>query len=189
MIVKKTKSNIDSGSPSTGGPEYLVVGFLRRPHGLHGEIVMEVHTDFPERLKPATPVYIGDSYQKMVIAGTRFHNEGLLIKFEEVESPELAGRYRNQPVFVKTADRPALPEGQYYHHELIGFSVVDEKEESIGTLMDILQTGANDVYVVRRADGREVLLPVISSVILAIESGSHQIRVRPIPGLLDELAK
>ena len=189
MVVKKTKSNTDSGSPSTGGPEYLVVGFLRRPHGLHGEIVMEVHTDFPERLKSATSVYIGDSHQKMVITGARFHNEGRLIKFEDIESPEQAGRYRNQPVYVKTADRPILPEGQFYHHELIGFSVVDEKEESIGSLVEILQTGANDVYVVRRPDGREVLLPVIPSVILAIELGSRQVRVRPIPGLLDELAK
>lgn len=189
MVVKRMKSNTDSGSPSNGGPEYLLVGFLRRPHGLHGEMVMEVHTDFPERLKPSTLVYIGDSYQEMVIGSTRYHNEGLLIKFEDIESPELAGRYRNHPVYVKTADRPVLPEGQYYHHELIGFNVVDEDEESIGSLVEILQTGANDVYVVRQADGREVLLPVIPSVILAIESGSRQIRVRPIPGLLDESAK
>jgi 16S rRNA processing protein RimM len=186
MVRKKTKSNPDSGSPLTGEPEYLVVGYLRRPHGLHGEMVMEVHTDFPERIKPATEVYIGDSHQKQVIAGARFHNEGLLIKFRDLETPEHAGRYRNQPVYVTAADRPVLPDGQYYHHELIGFNVVDEKKESIGTLVEIMQTGANDVYVVRRADGREVLLPVIASVVIAVETGHRQIRVRPIPGLLDE---
>jgi 16S rRNA processing protein RimM len=189
MVSRKTQRNTGSGSPSTGEPEYLVVGFLRRPHGLHGEMVMEIHTDFPERLKPSLPVYIGDSYQKAVITGTRVHNEGLLIKFEGVETPEQAGRLRNQPVYVTAADRPVLPAGQYYHHELIGFAVVDEKQESIGTLIEIMQTGANDVYVVRKPDGREVLLPVISSVILAIEAGKRQICVRPIPGLLDELAE
>jgi 16S rRNA processing protein RimM len=189
MVAKKIKSNPGSGSPSSGGPEYLVVGYLRRPHGLHGEMVMEVHTDFPERLKPDTEVYIGDLYHQMRIASARFHNEGLLIKFQNVETPEQAGRYRNQSVYVSAADRPVLPEGQYYHHELIGFAVVDEKDESIGTLIEIMQTGANDVYVVRRADGRDVLLPVIASVVIVVETGSRQIRVKPIPGLLDELAE
>jgi 16S rRNA processing protein RimM len=187
MVRKKIKRT-GSGSRSDGEPEYLVVGYLRRPHGLHGEILMEVYTDFPERLKPGSEVYIGDSYQKVLIAGSRYHNEGLLIKFQDFETPEQVGRYRNQSVYVSAADRPALPEGQYYHHELIGFKVVDEKDESIGTLMEIVQTGANDVYVVRQADGREVLLPVISSVVIAVETGNRQIRIRPIPGLLDELA-
>ena len=186
MVGKKIKNKHGSGSPIDGEPEYLVVGYLRRPHGLHGEMVMEVHTDFPERLKPGTEVYIGGSCEKKLISNVRIHNEGLLIKFRDLETPEHAGRYRNQSVYVTVADRPVLPDGQYYHHELIGFNVIDEKEQSIGTLVEIMQTGANDVYVVRRADGREVLLPVIASVVIAVEVGNHQIRVRPIPGLLDE---
>jgi 16S rRNA processing protein RimM len=185
MAAKRTASKSVSGSPS-GGPEYLVVGYLRRPHGVRGEMVMEVYTDFPERLKPDTEVYVGDLRAKMLIAGTRFHNEGLLIKLRDIETPEEAARYRNQLVYVKTAGRPALPDGQYYHHELIGLAVVDEKGESIGTLAEIMQTGANDVYVVRRLNGKEILLPVISSVVLAVEPDSRQIRVRLIPGLLDE---
>jgi 16S rRNA processing protein RimM len=186
MAVKKTANNSVSGSPLDGEPEYLVVGYLRRPHGVHGEMIMEVQTDFPERLKPDTDVYIGDVHKRLIITSTRFHNEGLLIKFQAVDTPEEAGRYRNQSVYVKAADRPALPEGQYYHHELIGFTIVDEKGELIGSLTEIMQTGANDVYVVRQAEGREILLPVISSVILAVEMGSRRIRVRLIPGLLDE---
>ena len=186
MVGKKIKNKPGSGSPIVGEPEYLVVGYLRRPHGLHGEMVMEVYTDFPERLKPATEVYIGDSYEKQLISNVRIHNEGLLIKFRDLETPEFAGRYRNQSVYVRAADRPALPDGLYYHHELIGFKVVDEKEELIGLLLEIMQTGANDVYVVRRADGREVLLPVIASVVIAVDTVNRQIRVRPIPGLLDE---
>jgi 16S rRNA processing protein RimM len=186
MAARKTISNPASGSPSNGGPEYLAVGYLRRPHGVHGEMVMDVYTDFPERLKPDTEVYIGDVHKRMWISGTRFHNEGLLIKFQDLETPEEAGRYRNQTVYVTAADRPLLPEGQYYHHELIGFAVVDEGGGPLGTLTEIMQTGANDVYVVRRTDGSELLLPVISSVILAVEADVGQIRVRLIPGLLDE---
>ena len=186
MAARKIAGNIVSGSPSNGEPEYLVVGYLRRPHGVHGEMVMEVQTDFPERLKSDTAVYIGDTHKRMQIAGARFHNEGLIIKFKDLNTPEEAGRYRNQSVYVKTADRPPLPEGYYYHHELIGFAVVNERDELIGTLTEIMQTGANDVYVVMQPEGGEILLPVISSVILAVEIAVRQIRVRLIPGLLDE---
>lgn len=188
MAAKKTAGNSSSGSPIDGEPEYLVIGFLRRPHGVHGEIVMEVHTDFPERIKPETGVFVGDVYKRLTIAGTRFHNEGMIIKFKDINTPEEAGQYRNQSVYVKTADRPVLPDGQYYHHELIGFSVINEDKRIIGTLTEIMQTGANDVYVVKRIEGGELLIPVISSVILSVEIGDRQIRVRLLPGLLDEIA-
>ena len=187
MAGRKQAKKSVSGSPLDGEPEYLVVGQLRRPHGIHGEMVMEVQTDFPERLKPDSEVYLGEHHGRMIISSARFHNEGLLIKFQEVNSPEEAGRYRNQPVYVKTADRPKLPKDQYYHHELTGFNVVDENGELIGNLTEIMQTGANDVYVVRRVNGKDLLLPVIASVVLAVEKSSRQIRVRLIPGLLDEL--
>ncbi len=186
MAARKISSNVGSGSPSAGEPEYLVVGSLRRSHGVHGEMVMEVITDFPERLKPNTKVYLGDSHQPMILESVRIHNEGLLVKFKGVDTPEDAGRCRNQLVYVTAADRPKLSKGQYYHHELIGFAIVDEHDESIGTLSDIMQTGANDVYVVTRLDKSELLLPVISSVVLDIEADRRLIRVRLIPGLLDE---
>ncbi len=103
-----------------------------------------------------------------------------------VDTPEDAARYRNQLVYVTAADRPPLPKGQFYVHELIGFDVVDEEENLIGKLTEILQTGANDVYVVTRPDASEVLLPVISSVVLKIDADRRLIRVHLIPGLLDE---
>jgi 16S rRNA processing protein RimM len=186
MTTKKASKNKVSGSPPPGEPEYLVVGSLRRPHGLHGEMVMEVLTDFPERLKPGAQVYLGDAHRSMTIAGARFHNEGLLVKFEGIELPEEAGRYRNQLVYVTRADRPPLPTGHFYHHELIGFAILHEDGRPLGTLTGILQTGANDVYVVARPDASEVLLPNIPSVILAVDADRRLMRVRLIPGLLDE---
>jgi 16S rRNA processing protein RimM len=186
MTARKASKSIVSGSPTDGEPEYLVVGSLRRPHGLRGEMVMEVHTDFPERLGPGTGVYVGESHRPMTIDGTRFHNEGLLIKFGGVDTPEEAGRHRNQFVYVTAADRPPLPEGRYYHHKLIGFAVVDEAGGAIGTLTEILQTGANDVFVVARPGAGEALLPNIPSVILGIEADRRLMRVRLIPGLLDD---
>jgi len=186
MASKKNSSNKGSGSPFIGEPVYLIVGYLRRAHGVHGEMVMEIQTDFPERLKPKTKVFVGKDYQPMTIAAARDHSEGLLIKLNGVDTPENAARYRNQLVYVTAADRPPLPKGQFYVHELIGFDVVDEENHSVGKLTEIMQTGANDVYVVTRPDASELLLPVISSVVLGIDADRRQISVRLIPGLLDE---
>ncbi len=148
---------------------------------------MEVVTDFPERLKPHIPVYVGPDHAPMVIESVRPHSEGLLIKFNGVHNPEAAGRYRNQLVYVTTADRPRLPEGHYYEHELMGFAIVeDDSSEAIGTLKEIMHTGANDIYVVARPEGGEVLLPVIASVVLEIDAGRRMIRVHLLPGLLED---
>ncbi len=187
MPAARKPRNTGSGSPSTGEPEYLVVGSLRRAHGVHGEMVMEVITDFPERLKPGSRVYVGEAYKPMTIESVRPHSEGLLIKFRGLTSPEEAARYRNKVVYVTTADRPPLPEGQHYEHEVLGFAVVEEGTgASIGTLREIMHTGANDIYVVERPDGGEVLLPVIASVVLGFDMIERTIRVHLLPGLIDD---
>ncbi len=148
---------------------------------------MEVHTDFPERLKAGTTVFVGASHTSMVIEGARYHNEGLIIKFSGLQTPEEAGRYRNQLVYVTAADRPPLPEGHFYEHELLGFSVVeDDTNETLGTLSEIMRTGANEIYVVTRPDGSEVLLPVIASVVLGLNVSARTIRVHLLPGLIED---
>lgn len=185
MVSRKTSAKVPSGSPATGEPEYLVVGTLRRPHGVHGAMVMQVLTDFPERLNPDAELFLGDAHTPVAIISTRGHNHGLVVQLKGVDTPEQAGSLRNQSVYVRAVDRPQLREGEFYHHQLLGLDVVNEVDEPMGMLTEILQTGANDVYVVRRSNGTEVLLPVIPSVILAIEPDRRRIRVRVIPGLLD----
>jgi 16S rRNA processing protein RimM len=170
------------GSPD-GEPVYLVVGFLRRPHGLRGEIIMDLHTDFPERLRKGRKLLIGEERQPMTLAGARPHAKGMLVKFRGVETSEDAGRLRNQWVYVKATDVPPLPEGQVYQHELLGFAVVGENGNALGELVEIIETGANDVYVVRNEAGQELLLPAISSVILELETVARTMRVHLLEGL------
>ena len=184
MISKKAQVTTEAGSPTVGEPEYLVVGFLRRPHGVKGEILMDLHTDFPERLKTGVTVFVGDDYQPMVIASRRPHAAGMLLRLRGVKSPEDAGQYRNTRVYVRAADRPALPEGEYYHHQLIGLNVITDDGRDLGSLVDIIETGANDVYVVRDADGSEVLLPAIPPVVLEIKLADRQMRVHLLDGLI-----
>lgn len=97
-----------TGSPK-GEPLYLSVGFLRRPHGVRGEIVMDLHTDFPERMKSGRKLFVGEERKPVTLTSVRPHQAGLLVKFKNVETPEDAGLFRNQWVFIKKADAPPLP--------------------------------------------------------------------------------
>ena len=172
-----------SGSPSTGEPEYLVVGSLGRPHGLRGDLLMSIITDFPERLVPGTRVFLGERHMPATIATTRSHGHGLLIKFQGIDTREDAGVHRNQRVYVSAAGRPALPRGQWYHHQLVGSAVVDESDGEVGKLDSIISTGANDVYVVDTPSGAEILLPAIEGVILQVDPRKKLIRVRIPDGI------
>ena len=171
------------GSPD-GEPVYLVVGFLRRAHGVQGEIIMDLHTDFPERFRSGRKLFVGEEHKVMTVEAVRSHAKGLLIKFKGIETPEETARFRNQWVYIKTTDAPPLPEGQIYQHELFGFQVVDENEKLLGELVEIIETGANDVYVVKNESGKEILLPAIPSVILDLDPVRRFMRVHLLEGLI-----
>ena len=171
-----------SGSPN-GEPVYLTVGFIRRPHGLHGEMIMDLHTDFPERMKRGRKLLVGEEHEPQTLTGARPHQAGLLIKLKGIDTPEAAGQLRNQWVYIKSSDAPPLPEGKIYQHEMFGFQVVDENDQPLGELVEILETGANNVYVVRNNSGHELLLPAIPSVVLNIDPTRRLMRVHLLEGL------
>jgi 16S rRNA processing protein RimM len=182
---KSRSSDQSAGSSPSGEPEFLVVGKLRHPHGLKGEIMMDIITDFPERLKPGTAVFAGDEHRPLRIRSHRPHARGLLVGFDGMDTPEEVGVLRNMYLYVPAADRPPLPEGEYYHHQLLGLRVVSDEGQELGSLVEILNTGANDIYVIRSPQGREILLPAIESVLLAVDLQQREIRVHLLPGLLD----
>lgn len=167
-----------SGSPSPGEPVFIAVGFLRRAHGIHGEMIMDVLTDFPDRLKPRRVLYAGDEHEPVRLQSVRWHNKVMLVKILGYDSPEAAAKYRNMTLYVRMDELPALPEGEYYHHQLIGLRVVLENGETAGVLEEILTTGANDVYTVRKPDGSEILLPAIEDVILKVDLDRGEMVVR-----------
>jgi 16S rRNA processing protein RimM len=171
-----------SGSPA-GEPVHLAIGFLRRPHGVNGEVIMDLHTDFPQRIKAGREVLVGEKYQPLTIDAVRPHANGLLVSFRGVDTPEDVGKFRNQWVYVKATEVPPLPEGQYYQYELIGLDVMDDNGNLLGKLAEILETGANDVYVVRDDAGKEVLLPAIPSVILSRDMERRLLTVHLLEGL------
>ena len=182
------KPGTDNGKTGSlpSEPVYLAVGLLRKPHGLRGDLLLEIYTDFPERLKPGTKIFAGDKHQPLKITRRRPHNDGMILGFEGISTPEEAGKYRATVVYVPSADRPTLPEGQYYHHEIVGLTVIDEAGTTLGELSEIIITGANDVYVVTPAQGKDILLPALKEVILGVDLSAKTMRVHLLPGLLDE---
>ena len=163
---RKKKNN--AGLSGSDKPVFLVVGKLRKPHGLDGEWYMEVITDFPERLRKGKVVYIGNEKLPITIKAIRGHVNRLLVTFtEDLSSFEELG-IRNQLIFVKTSELAALPTGVYYQHQIIGMEVLDEKHNSIGRIDEIIETGANDVYVIHNG-GKEILFPALKSVVISVD--------------------
>jgi 16S rRNA processing protein RimM len=175
-----------AGSPAAGEPAFLAVGKIRRPHGVSGDVLMEVYTDFPERLRPKLVVYAGENHLPLTISRLRPHNEGILLTFEGLTTPEQVGRFRNQIIYTPKANSPVLPEGEYYQYQLIGLDVLEENGQTLGKVTEIIETGANDVYVVTSDEGRELLLPAIAEVILDINLDKKVMQVHLLPGLMDE---
>jgi 16S rRNA processing protein RimM len=177
---------LETGSQQSSGPVFLAVGKLRRPHGLQGEINMEVLTDFPERLKSGSKLYIGEQRQEVRLVKIRRHSNTLLLSFENYSTPEQVGELRNQVVFVSTDNLPPLPEGEFYQHELVGLTVLDETGQPLGKIVDILETGSSDVLVVRQPSGGDVLIPYLDSLLMEVNLAKGTYQTRLIPGLLDE---
>jgi len=173
------KEEQPAGSPVSGEPVFLLVGKLRRTHGIKGDMLMDLTTDFPERIRPHKVLYVGDDYEPLVVRSIRKANIQVIIGFEGFPTCEDAARLRNQPVYVKVSELPKLPEGEFYHHELIGLNVVTEEGLVLGKLVEILETGANEVYVVHGESNEDLLLPAIKSVILEILPEKGEMRVCP----------
>jgi 16S rRNA processing protein RimM len=183
---KSVKTNNESaGLPLTSKPAtpfeqgYVVIGKLRRPHGVRGDILFEVMTDFPERITKGKSILVGEKFKPMKVTNARPHHVGLILHFEGYSAPEEVGVLRNQMVYMPIGDLPDLPDGEHYQHELIGLEVVTVDGELLGTLSEIMETGANDVLIIHDEAGNEVLLPDIESVVLGIDPEKGQIVVQP----------
>ena len=162
-------NNNKRGSSNPDEPLYLAVGKLRRPHGINGEILMEVLSDFPERIVHGRHVFIGEGHTEFVIDNARPHARGLIVSIQSIHDRTQAESFRNEMVYIPSSDVITLSEDTYYHHQLIGLEVRTEKNDSIGTIAEILETGANDVYLIKTLDGKEILIPAIKSVVLNID--------------------
>jgi 16S rRNA processing protein RimM len=189
--ARQPDSNLQ-GSGEEGNPEpsYVVIGLVRRPHGIRGEIRMEILTDYPERIpqhrylylaRPATP----DDVARYPVEAVRPHKGVLLIKLVGCDDRDAAEELRGMVVQIPFEEAVPLEEGEYYHFQLEGMDVETDAGEWLGRVAEVLEAGAHDVFLVRGPRG-EILLPSIEDVILQLDLGTRKMIVHPLPGMLEE---
>ena len=158
-----------------------------RPHGIRGEVVVESETDDPSRFAPGSSVLVGDpdgAPVEMRVRASRPHQGRLLVLFDGVVDRTAAEMLRGSLISIDAATAPRPPAGRYYAHEIEGMHVVDEAGKDLGVVSGILETRANDVWVVSYR-GREVLVPAVHEIIVDVDVPGGRIVVRPIEGLFE----
>lgn len=167
--------------------ELYNIGKIAGTHGWKGYVKIIPLTDFPERFTENLTVFLSRKHdiQERTIDSVIFNNKQILLKFKGIDTKEEAQLYNHALIQVEEKDLFPLPEGFYYHFQLIGLEVHDEEKAYLGKMEDIIETGANDVYVVNSSEYGEILIPAIPDVILDIDLNEKVIRVKLLPGLID----
>lgn len=159
----------------------LSIGMIERPHGVRGEARVRLYTDHPEQLTTVKQVFIGDEERPRKLHGVRFHQEHALLRIAGIDTPEAVRALHGVQVRITGAEARPLAPGERFYYQLIGMAVVTESGDPVGELSDIMETGANEVYVVTPpSGGPDVLLPNIPDVILAIDDDARTITIRPL---------
>ena len=137
-------------------------------------------TDFPDRFMPGAVLLAGDT--KYTISAVRTHKKALLVTIDGINTRNQAEALRGKLFEVPEGDLPHLDEDQYFRFDIVGINVVDENGKSLGQVQEVLETGANDVYIVRDEES-ELLIPAIDSVVKEIDTEARRMVVDVIPGL------
>jgi 16S rRNA processing protein RimM len=182
---------VPSKSSSAGQPPFLLLGRVLRPHGIRGELRIEVLTAYPERIVSGSKVYVGpdpDDVSAAVlhdVTGARKHLQYLILQLEGFEDRNEADTLRDQFVMVALEDAVPLEEGEFYLYQVIGLSVYTVDGDYLGEVSDVIETGANDVYVVQGPRG-EVLLPATEECVVDIDIDAKRMTINLIEGLLGD---
>lgn len=168
--------------------DWLYVGKIANTHGLKGEVKILAATDFPEeRFKKGNTLFldVDGTKQEMTITTYRPHKQFHLVTFKGFENINLIEKYKGLKLYVHAEHVHDLSENEYYYHEIIGCEAIVDGE-SIGVIDDIFETGANDVWVIKRQGKSDALIPYIESVVKEIDVEAKRVVITPIPGMIDD---
>lgn len=169
--------------------EFFTVGKLVNTHGIQGEVRVVSETDFPEeRYKEGNVLYLFHPAMKkpvpLTIATAREHKNFYLLTFKNHPYMQDVEKYKGGVLKIRAEDREELPEGEFYFQDIIGCEVFTEEGQHLGVIKEILQPGANDVWVVKPEKGKDILLPYIDQVVKQIDITNQRITVRLLEGLI-----
>lgn len=163
----------------------LQVGAITSTHGIRGEVKVFPTTDDPARFKKLKQVKLdtGKEYIDMEIQGVKFFKQFVILKFKGFDSINDIEKYKGKTLWVTRENAVKLEKDEYFVADMIGIEVVLENDEPVGTLKDVIVTGANDVYVVDSEEFGEILLPAIKECILAVDIEGRKMKVHRMEGL------
>lgn len=167
--------------------ERFQVGIITSSHGVRGEMKIFPTTDDAKRFKKLKEVILDTGKEEVTIAieGVKFSKQMVILKLKGIDSPEEAEKYRQKSLYVTRKNAVRLSKDEYFIADLIGLEVRDEQDKKIGEMKDVIQTGANDVYVIEMTDGKELLLPAIRECVLKVDVEGGFMNVHVMEGLLD----
>lgn len=166
--------------------DLLRVGVITQTHGIRGEVKVFPTTDDPNRFKKLKEVILDTGKEKidMEIAGVKFFKNMVILKFKGIDNINDVEKYKKAELYVTRENAVKLEPGEYFIADLIGMKVTSDEGEDLGILEDVLQTGANDVYIVKK-DGNELLIPAIKDCRLDVNVEEGTMLVHLLPGLRD----
>ncbi|MEG6615313.1 ribosome maturation factor RimM [Peptococcaceae bacterium 1198_IL3148] len=169
------------------GEQYITIGEIVNTQGIKGEVRVLPQTDFPERFKELNEVLIYHQNQRFTyqITSARQHKQFIIIKFAEVTDMNGAEKLKGALMQITPDQLVSLPKDNYYIFEIVGLDVYTTAGEKLGSLKQVLKTGANDVYVVKPPTGADILVPALKQVVKEINIEANRMVVELPEGLLD----
>jgi 16S rRNA processing protein RimM len=165
-------------------PRYLAVGRVVRPWGVRGELKVEILTEDPTRFERLETVYVGPQFAAYHLEQARLHQNMALLKLAGCDDRNAAEALRDLLVQIAIEDALPLEEGECWLYQVLGLKVWTTDGEQLGLVQEVLETGANDVYVVQDQRGQQVLIPALKNVVLEIDLDAGQMLVELPAGLI-----
>ncbi len=161
----------------------VAVGEINSPWGIKGHVKVTPLTSNPERLQPKQQVFVGDL--ALTITDAKIVGKIPVVQFSSFTTRNSVESLKGSLIEILEKDLPKLPENIFYIHDIVGLTVFTDDGEVVGEVIEVLQTGANDVYVIRPSNGKDVLIPALESVIVAIKIEDESLIIRSNTGLFD----
>jgi len=170
--------------------EWAAIGKVVALFGIRGELKVLLLTDIPNRFAGLGAVYAGPDHTRHLIQSVRpYKGEMIVLKLEGIDDADTAESLRDQNLAIPVSELAQLPPDSYYQHDILGLMVITLKGQKLGSIVDIIVTGSNDVYVIKAPDGSQVLIPAIKDVIKQVDLIRRTMYIDPLPGLLDNVAE
>jgi 16S rRNA processing protein RimM len=170
--------------------EWATIGKVVALFGIRGELKVLLLTDIPNRFAGLGAVYAGPDHTRRLIQSVRpYKGEMIVLKLEGIDDANTAESLRDQNLAIPVSELAQLPPDSYYQHDILGLMVITLDGQKLGSIVDIIVTGSNDVYVIKVPDGSQVLIPAIKDVIKQVDLIRRTMYIDPLPGLLDNVAE